>query len=48
MLNSSIWPKDRILSGAYNPSQSEPESDGNEAVLHIPQSSKTKAWHKIV
>ena len=30
---------DKTLSGATTPSQSEPESDGNEGVLHIPQSS---------
>ena len=32
---SSIWPIDRTLSGATTPGQSEPESDGNEGVLHI-------------
>ena len=36
---SSIWPINRTLSGAPTPSQSGPESDGNEGVLHIPQSS---------
>ncbi len=36
---SSIWPINRTLSGATPPGQSEPESDGNEDVLHIPQSS---------
>ena len=29
------------LSGATTPGQSGPESDGNEGVLHIPQSSST-------
>ena len=39
MSNSSIWPIDRILSGAITLGQSGPGSDGNEGVLHIPQSS---------
>ena len=36
---SSIWTIDRTLSGATTPGQSGPGSDGNEGVLHIPQSS---------
>ena len=37
---SSIRPIDRTLSGAATtPGQSEPGSDGNKGVLHIPQSS---------
>ena len=36
---SSIQPIDRALSGATTPGQSGPGSDGNEGVLHIPQSS---------
>ena len=36
---SSIWSIDRTLSGATTPDQSGPGSDGNEGVLHIPQSS---------
>ena len=36
---SSIWPIDRILSGATTLGQSGPVSDGNEGVLCIPQSS---------
>ena len=36
---SSIWPIDRTLSGATTPGPSGPESDGNERVIHIPQSS---------
>ena len=39
MLNSSIWPRDRNLSGALILSQSGPVSDGIEGVLRIPQSS---------
>ena len=38
MSNNSIWPIDRILSGAPTPGQSGPGSDGNEGVLCIPQS----------
>ena len=39
MSNSSIWPIDRTLSGATNPDQSGPGSDGNKGVIHIPQNS---------
>ena len=39
MPNSSICFIDRTQSGATTLSQSEPESDGNEGVLRIPQSS---------
>ena len=39
MSNSSIWPIDRTLSGANTPGKSGPESDGNEGVLYITQSS---------
>ena len=39
MSNSFIWPKERILTGATILGQSGPVSDGNEGVLHIPQSS---------
>ena len=35
---SSIWPIDKILSGAITPAQSGLESDGDEGVLCIPQS----------
>ena len=41
MSNSSIWPIDRSLSGATTPGQSGPESDSNEEILCIPQSSFT-------
>ena len=43
MSNSSIWHIDRILSGAATTGQSEPESDVNEGVFHIPRSSRTGA-----
>ena len=39
MSNHSIWPIDKTLSGATTTSQSGPESDGNEEILRIPQSS---------
>ena len=39
MSNSSIWHIDRTLAGATTPGQSWPESNGNESVLCIPQSS---------
>ena len=41
MLNNSISPIDRTLSGATNLNQSRPNINGNEKVLHNPQSSKT-------
>ena len=37
MSNRSIQLIDRTLSSATIPSQSEPESDGNEEVTHTPQ-----------
>ena len=39
MSNSSIWSIDRTLSGATTPGQSGPQSNANEGVLCIPQSS---------
>ena len=45
MSNNAIWP----ISGATNPDQSGPGSDGNEGVLHIPQSSSiTGPYQQIV
>ena len=38
MLNSSIWPIDRILLGATTPDQSGPGSDDNDKVFRNPQS----------
>ena len=35
MSNNTVW----LISGATTSSQSGPGSDGNEGVLHIPQSS---------
>ena len=39
MSNNSIWPINRTLSGGATLGQSGPGSDGNEEVLHTPQSS---------
>ena len=39
MSNSSIRPINRTLSGATTQGQSGPESNGNEGVLRIPESS---------
>ena len=35
MSNSSIWPIDKIVSGATTPGQSVLGNDGNEGVHHI-------------
>ena len=35
---NSIWPINRTLPDATTPGQSEPRSDSNKGVLHIPQS----------
>ena len=43
MSKSSIWPIDRILSGATTPGLSGSGSNGNERVLHIPQNLRTEA-----
>ena len=43
MWNSSIWPVGRTLFGATTTGQSGPGSNGNEGVLNVPQSSKTRA-----
>ena len=40
MSKSPILPKDRTLLSAITPDQSGPESNDNEGVLHIPQSSE--------
>ena len=37
MSNSSIWPRDRTLSGATSQGQSGHESNSNERVLYIPK-----------
>ena len=42
-LNSSIWPIDWTQTDTTTPGQSGAESNGNQRVLHITQSSKTEA-----
>ena len=42
-LNICIWPIDETLIGTTIQGQSEPESNDNERILHIPLSSKTEA-----
>ena len=37
--NNSIWLIDRAQTGTTTPGPSGPESNGNEEILHIPQSS---------
>ena len=44
-LNSSIWPIDVTLKGIAPPSQSGPESNTNESVIHIPRASKLQPHH---
>ena len=41
---SSILPIDKTLSGATTPDQSEPGSDGNEGLLHIPLRSSIRLF----
>ena len=47
MLNSSILLADGSLTGTAHLSQSEPGSNGNEGVLHIPQSPRLEPDHQI-
>ena len=47
MSNSSIWPINRTLSGDTTPGQSEPGSNGDDGVFHIPQKLQTK-WFNII
>ena len=42
-MNSSIGPIDGILTSTTTPGLSEPENNGNEGLLYIPQRSKTGA-----
>ena len=42
-LKSSIWPIDGTLTGTTTLGQSRTESNGNEELLHITQSSNTRA-----
>ena len=43
MIEEIYWPRDGALTGTTTPGQSEPESNGNEGIHHIPQSSRTGA-----
>ena len=40
-MNISSWPIDGTLTSTTTPGHSKPGSNGNEGVLHIPQSSRT-------
>ena len=42
-LNSSIWPIDETVTGTITLGHSGPGRNGNEKVVHIPQSSWTEA-----
>ena len=42
-LSSSIWPIVGTLTDTPTLGQSEPGSNGNKGILHIPQNSKTEA-----
>ena len=43
LLDSFIWPIDGTLTCATTPGQSGPESNGNEGILHITQSFRSRA-----
>ena len=47
MSSSSIWPIDRTLTDVTTQSQSGPGSNGNDWVLHIPQSSSIRLFSLI-
>ena len=38
-LDNFIWPINETITDSTTPVQSQPESNGNEKILHIPQSS---------
>ena len=40
-LNRSIWPTDGTLTDTSTPSQNGPGSNGDEGIVHIPQSFRT-------
>ena len=48
ILNNSIWPINGTLIGTTTQGQSGPGSNGNEGVLPIPQSSRTRTSHQMV
>ena len=43
-MTSSTWPVDGILKGTTNPGQIGPESNGNDRVLHIPETLGLKPY----
>ena len=47
MINSSIWSIDETLTGTTNLGESQPGSNDNERVLHIPQSSNIR-WFSVI
>ena len=46
-LNSSIQPTNGTLTGTTTLSQSEPENNGNEELLHIPQTPIFEPQHQM-
>ena len=46
-LNISIWTIDWTPTGTTTPGPSEPESNDNEGVLHIPQTSRLESHHQM-
>ena len=46
-LNSSIWPISGIQTGTNSLGQSEPESNGDEKVFHVPQTPRWEPCHQI-
>ena len=47
-MSEFFWPRDRTHSGATTPGKSIPGSDGNEGILHIPQSSSTIRLFSVI
>ena len=46
-LNSSIWAINGTIKGTTTPVKSGPESNGNEKVLHIPQTPRLGLHHEM-
>ena len=46
-MNSTIWPIDGTLTGTTTLGQSGHESNGNEGVHHIPQTSRLELHHQM-
>ena len=47
-MHSSIWPINGTLTDTSTPGKSEPESNGNEWALHIPETLKLEPRHHII